>query len=237
VSYVSLYSYSAGGVEASDAFAAFYDIESGLTQTTETMGACEIETTSFGMGGGLPDDYDAGTITISGGLQTVVMTSGPSGYDGFTSDAALWAGDETLTVSAVGAGIAAFEATIVAPRHLEITAPLYTIGMPLDVDRASDFTLTWTGSSAGELRVQLVGPQELPAPQIAVTCTFDPAAGSATIPAAALSRIEPTGTGTISVDTVGSADVTVPDWGVVHVTARTPAVRPIRQYSTSVTYR
>jgi hypothetical protein len=237
VSYVSAYNYAAGTVESSSVTAGLYDIESGLTSSIETMGACEVETTSFGMAGGLPDYADAGAITIGGGLQTVVLANGPGGYMAFTSEAALWAGGETLTVSGAGAEIPAFEAMITAPQHLEITAPLYTLGMPLDVDRASDLTLTWTGTSAGQLRVRFSGPQELPMPQITVTCHFDPAAGTATIPAAALSQIEPAGTGTVSVDTVSSTEVTVAGWGIVRVSANTPALRPVRQYSTSVEYR
>ena len=73
-------------------------------------------------------------------------------------------------------------------------------------------------------------------PQVSIACAFPAADGAGTIPAAALSRIEPVGRGTIGAEVVSRTTASVPDWGAVEIAA-TASVLGRGRWGTSVELR
>lgn len=238
-SYISAYSYDDGVNQSSTVVAQFYDQDpSPIVFTTDTVGPCEIRNAMSAEGGGFPNYFDAGLLRVEGGTQTVELGLDPGGfYDAFTADTALFAGGETLTISAQGSDVPGFTTTVVAPAHVQVTAPVYPVGLPYAVDRSADLTFTWTGTSDGQIRVRFGGPQAPPDLGTTVTCWFSPGDGTGTVPGAALERIQLAGTGTLAVDVVSTSVVTTAGWGAVDITVDTPGLAPtFGAYGTSVDF-
>jgi hypothetical protein len=244
-SYFSATSYDYGEVESGLALAGFYDQEpSPVTRTvTGLEGDCQLEvSTSVGDpgAGAFPDYRDAGVLRIDGAELDVEL-----GYAGYyepfqTESARLWGGGESLRFEGGGgADIGAFEATLLAPSHVVVTAPVFPLGDPagIAVARDRDLAISWTGSSAGDVVVRVTGPiadgtQEL------ITCRFSPEAGRGTVPASALARLTVTGEGTVTIDVRSARTIGVEGWGAVELDASVAAVAMTgHQYSTIATIR
>ena len=227
--YVSATSYSFGDIFSSSVIAGFYDqTPVPLTKTEETVGPCTVEVVDFGgQDGGFPQYASAGTITFSGGSEVISLTHGPGGYGSFsTGDAALFTGGEMLVIAGSGGSdVPAFQASLTAPAHVTVDAPVYFAGQKLEPDKDSDLAFEWSGASAGEIEVTLAGPQQLPEPQTVVRCYFDAAAGAGAVPAAALGKVVLSGTGTASVRVVTRTTVETPGWGPVRIRASMPALK------------
>jgi hypothetical protein len=86
------------------------------------------------------------------------------------------------------------------------------------VSRSAAFTLSWTPAAApsGDLAVVLL--EELASTTTTITCTFSQAAGTGTVPAAALSYLTPmasnTDFATLQASAVASTTVELPGWNV-----------------------
>ena len=228
VSYISADSYSGLGGANGTVIAGFYDeVPSGLSTTSEQIGPCVVNITTFGDGKFKLEKHRVGTITLSGGLEPVTMKPGPGGdYPAFQGKAALWLGGEPLVFDATGGDIPGFSATVAAPSHVRITAPVLPIGKALPLPRSSDLALAWTGDSAGQVIYRISGPQKLPAPQTTLTCAFTPSDGKGTVPKAALGKIALTGTGTISATSLSAAEPKAGLWDAVSIQAEARALRP-----------
>jgi hypothetical protein len=87
---------------------------------------------------------------------------------------ALWQGGETLTVSAAGADVPAFSATVIGPANSTVTMPADPSPAMLTVDRSMDLTLAWTGGSQ-TLKVDVVTVGAT------IECRFSASAGTGTI--------------------------------------------------------
>lgn len=165
------------------------------------------------------------------------LAHGSGGYQGWTSDVALFTGGETLTITATGAKVPAFEATLPAPAHLAMNAPVYPLGSPMPIDKTQDLVFEWSGESVGEMEIRISGPQQLPEPQTDIHCRFPASAGTGTVPAAVLSKVTLSGSGTIAADVAATREVVTAGWGPVSLRASSPALKPNGvQYSTSLTW-
>ena len=222
VSYFAVDSYSGFGGANSVATGGLYDeVPSPLITTTEEMGACTVRTTTFlGTEGVDLVPKDAGDMTISGGTQDLVLEPAYPSYAAATADVAIFMGGETITFSTEGGKLPAFAGSVVAPTHPIISSPKAIVGQKLQYDPTQDLEIVWEGSGVGELRVRLSGPQNLPAPQVSVHCSFPVGAGKAAIPAAALAKITEKGTGTLAMDAVEQTTVVVEGWGGIELSAR-----------------
>ncbi len=231
VSYISADSYAGQGGANATVIAGFYDeVPSGLSSTSEQIGPCVVRTTTFGDGKFKLEKHSVGTITLSGGLEVVTLKPGPGGdYPAFQGKAALWKGGEALIFDTTGGDIPGFSATVAAPSHVRITAPVLPLGKALPVPRTADLAVGWTGDSTGQVVFHLSGPQQLPAPQTTLSCYFTPADAKGTIPKEALAKIALTGTGTVSAMSLSAAEPKAGLWEAVTIQA---AARALRQSDT-----
>lgn len=133
-------------------------------------------------------------ITVSAGTIAIDLGGAPLGRFGFAgigyvplssaeSDALAWNPGDTLAVSATGGQVVAFEATIVAPPAFASVTPDLEITSQVVVRLAQDFTVSWTppAQAMGDVTLELFDPLGF-----YLDCTAPDAAGSLTVPAAAL---------------------------------------------------
>jgi len=156
-------------------------------------------------------DQDAGTITVGGGPRTATVSFDGDAYPLEYSDTdELFLGGETITIAAAGSDvIPAFSHTLEAPGPLVLTAPdlsslVITKGQPLDV--------AWTGASAGTATA-MISSREADL-WVFVDCSWDPAAGSGTIPAQAIEHLPLTDTGDFRVVSQHTMQVTPGGWDI-----------------------
>ena len=185
VSYFSIDSYSGHGGANTVATGGLYDeVPSPSNTTLEPMGDCTVRTTTFfGTEGVDLVPNDAGDLTISGGTQDLLLTPAYPNYAHATAELAVFTGGETITFTAEGGKLPGFAGSVIAPTHPIISAPKAIVGQKLQYDPTQDLELVWEGQGVGRLLVRLSGPQNLPAPQVNIHCSFPVTAGKAVIPA------------------------------------------------------
>lgn len=163
--------------------------------TRTTVGSCVVNKCPVQPlpEGGTAQLLSAGAITVTGGIIPAPgITVEPNANGSYAKQGAggLWAGGETFTFFAAGGAVAGFTQTATAPSPVSIATP--TLPAPptgIDVPKASDFTITWaTGStSAGKVGVTLGSANATT--NNSIVCSFDVAAKSGTVPAAALAKM------------------------------------------------
>src|SRR5262249_26509279 len=109
-----------------------------------------------------------------------------------------------LHIVAAGAadGVPPFDQMITAPSDAMLTAPMFTAGQHLAINRAVPFDVAWTSdpSPVGQVSIFLGGPTIAGMPATSMTCTYPISAASASIPASTLQMIA-AGSGMIAVST------------------------------------
>lgn len=181
--------------------------------TQRTQGACTINecTTPATDGGAAPQDAgasnngarSAGVITISGGGQMVQLMPGADNqYMTSNQQVQVFAPGTALTVSAAGdpMGVPAFTGMLTMPSAVTVTAPMLSFTAATPISRSQALAAAWTGGTTGKVSVVLVSSQS--SSSVTVSCSFDAAGGTGTVPADIMALL-PAGTGTIA---VGSTD-------------------------------
>jgi hypothetical protein len=165
--------------------------------TYSTMGSCGIS--SCTMKTVPPPSPTAGTVSTSGTL--VPLSTMPDSFGVYASSTQTdpaWNGGESITIGATGADVPAFMATLAAPTSVTVTQPA-AIGST--IDRAADFTLSWTGASAGVVVVSVN------AGSVSVECRFAPAAQHGVVPSMVLQQL-PAGMATVGLSTATTTRLT-----------------------------
>ncbi len=165
----------------------------GSACASRAVGACSVFRCAPAAGGGqVLSNLNAGTITVTGGSQQAVLVPASDNtysYSGLVS----FSTGATVGFAATGADVAAWNANVTFPSPITVTNPS---GNRLVVDHTTDLAMAWTGGSS---KVLVTVQEGVPDRLVEVTCLFDGASGTATIPAAALSDLEPS-------TTLGSGD-------------------------------
>jgi hypothetical protein len=163
--------------------------------------------------GGIPPEFSAGTITITGGTLSAPITltyDAATGYSVFSSTTPIYTPGNTFNVSAVGADIAAFSgASAAAPNDIVITSPSGGTGTNLmyTIDESTDLVITWTGGSAGaEVDVNLSNLDDSSL-ALSASCIFDASAGTGTIPTALLTQLGSFTSGYLQMYPISTASV------------------------------
>jgi hypothetical protein len=157
---------------------------------------------------GMPVAPNAGVITIAGGAsEMVTLTPDAMGlYPVATGTMPLWpSSDAVLTVMGAGAEAPMFGVSLPGPDAVALTAPA---GGSIPV--ASDLTVTWSGSTPGEVVASLSASRE---GSFSLECRFEPAAGTGVIPASALMEIG-VGAGFLSLRSEQSRTITRSGWDI-----------------------
>jgi hypothetical protein len=90
----------------------------------------------------------------------------------------------TVDFSATGGIIPAFSGSLTAPTPVTFTNPL------TEIDHTKDLVINWTGGASGGF-VEVKIAETTPNYDVAVECAFDAAAGTGTVPAAAMTDLVP----------------------------------------------
>jgi hypothetical protein len=157
---------------------------------TQSGSCCYEPPPATSSSGGLPTAYSAGTITVADGSTTIGTLPFASGayavLDSATTPAFTWNPGDSLTVSAPGATIDSFNATVKAPGLIAGLTPSFTAPA---ITLASDWTVTWTpDTQSGETMIVTVTSQGTPA-KGEVSCTVADSAATVTVPAALLGNL------------------------------------------------
>ena len=151
----------------------------------------------------------AGAITATAGGTPLTSSPAADGIYAFVSGPPFAPGT-TVAFAAAGADVPAFTADVVMPSPVEVTDPPAAAG--LVIDRASARTFSWTPGT-GDVYVYLddLGAQNIVYPLTVgtvVRCVFPSAAGTATIPASMLGRLE-AGDATIAITGIAESQMDV----------------------------
>ena len=184
-------------------------------------------------GNNLTPSRSLGDITVTVAGSEVVVPIG----EWFTSaPAPLWEGTATIDVQTSGADLPPFQRTLVGPSAVDMIAPDFPpIGVRLAVDWDAPFELTWSPGVADE-RVHATLSWSAPGGDFTtqggfpdfywttVTCSFDAASGTGTIPAEALREVptKPIGATKLEVSSLESSLVPF-DGCDVAISAENPA--------------
>lgn len=128
---------------------------------TSTIGACAVTECSIPQQPSVPGPSTgpratAGTISVvgllaDGGIGTASNAPSETGSD---ADSRFWAPGTTVTVSATGGRVPAFETTLKLPKPITLTSP--TCGFFCDTIRSDEpLTLTWTGDAEATVMAYL----------------------------------------------------------------------------------
>ena len=174
--------------------------------TLQTLGPCKLQQCPTSTPAG---PQSAGTITITGATKPLSLVPGTDKvYAQQTSTTTLFAGGESISFAAAGADLPAFTVSVTTPAKATITAPTKpAAGSLLAVNRAQDFTVSWTGGGGGKVQVYLSDNAK------ALFCRFDGSAGTGKVPAAALALLS-AGSGAFAMASIGLATKTAGDWDV-----------------------
>lgn len=186
-------------------FEAKYDAIVGAVTYTE-VGPCQITEypTTAGLFG--PSVSDVGLVIVDyGGLEPLVLEP-PAEYVFFAAEPAPFDAGSAISMDVEGgSGIAPQHADLVFPEGIVVTSPALE---NLVIDRAQDFEISWTG---GSHRVNVALSSEEPlggedVHRIDIRCSFDAAAGLASLPSEALMFLLP-GEGGMVVNVTDSVDI------------------------------
>jgi hypothetical protein len=157
-----------------------------------------------------PTYASAGTVSVTGLAQPVSLTPQANKmYTAFTSQATLFSGGETITITGAGADVPAFSIGITGPGRATITQPAKPSGT-FTINRAQDFTVRWSGGGAGKVFVYVSGPSGSGA---SLNCGFDASAGMGSVPAAALGML-PAGSGAFSSASLAVKSIDTGGWRI-----------------------
>ena len=144
---------------------AWFVPESGYSPncTRSTVAGCQITDCvipSTGSSAQVVAMDNAGTITATGSGGSAAMTFGANGYDGFSTSPALWAEDETITVSSTGGTVPPLTGqTVTAPHPITLTSPACDAEIGPDcgsISRASPLSVSWTGGAGNKVLVGIL---------------------------------------------------------------------------------
>src|SRR5688500_11276156 len=192
------------------ASAGFWMVGASYCTNGSPVGPCEVMMCPAGMQP--PPDASAGMITITGGVMPITLTpNADKSYTALTSQTApLFSGGASVMLSAAGADVPAFSASLTMPAKATITSPVEPPSSSpyLIVNRAQDFTVRWSGGG-GTFQIGMYSPTTWPA----LVCKFPASAGSGTIPSSALMML-PAGMGSFAMATIADGDKVAGDYAV-----------------------
>jgi hypothetical protein len=161
------------------------------TISTRTDGPCEIKKS---MGGSPGAVVSAGMVTISGGVPGTILLPQSADNRYLSQQVGFrYAANDMLTVNATGATVPAFSTMVTFPSTLTVTSPT-----TLTTLRKAGLSVAWTPTT-GSVTVYI--PQYSTTPNTLISCVYDAALGTATIPASALADLTTGMTATVSVST------------------------------------
>lgn len=214
VGFVSVY--SDREADSARASAAFLRDGSAFVCTEITEGACTLFDCAArpAPDGGVGTPASAGAIGITGGSQAVALAVASDGYyDPVVVNAPLFAGGETLTVTAPGAsgadGVPAFSASLTAPKVAILTAPALPSG-DLVVDRSQDLPVSWSNALTETVLVTLGSQRQLP---LEIECRFSGSGGTGVVPASLLAHL-PKGSGFFEILTRAEQQTQAGSWTI-----------------------
>jgi hypothetical protein len=160
-----------------------------------SVSACDLTGGTMSDPRNLVGALNAGTITIaaSGGSLKLPYGDGSYNADGETQ---LFVGGSAISIAGGGgADLPAFAAQrLVAPTDIVVTSPSCSVDSLRsdagcgDLDRTTDLSVTWTGGGAGIVVAHLETATDTTATY--VSCVFEAAGGSGTIPATILGMLK-----------------------------------------------
>jgi hypothetical protein len=172
-----------------------------------TIGPCEL---SFGSGGSPP--MDSGQLSLSGGFMSETLMYEASGYPPLSLLETVWPAGFTVSVSATGATVPAWSASVVMPQVASIAAP--DLASIPTWSRTSDVTFTWQGGTHF-VTITVGSVSGL------LECHFPATASSGTIPAAALAKLPP-GMAVVSGSSTNRTVTNAGDWEISLIAAHVP---------------
>jgi hypothetical protein len=168
-------------------------VDGGACVTTSCPGAGDAGASDAAV----PMAPNAGTLTVTGG-----PVFGATGFplspanDGtylYASPHAIFATGDTLGVAGAGATVPAFSTeTVVAPAPIKLTAPTppTTASGKMTIPTTADLTVSWTGGTTGAKMYFTVNAVfTASSGGASVTCSWDAAAGTGTVPQANLTPL------------------------------------------------
>jgi hypothetical protein len=199
-----------------------------------TVNVCDTTSSDASDASSAKKAPNAGTITITGGsLPSSGLTLEPSGKNGAyamasLSDVAFESG-AALTVSASGGDVPAFEGhSVHAPSDLDVTSPALDPQSPIVLDRSKSLAVAWSDGKDGDVTVSLTTTKVGGGRYAQVQCKTSAASGKASIPAAALAKLDDADGsdvfGSISVSSSSSSSFKAGDYETTFLVVGSPVI-------------
>lgn len=193
--------------------------------TSRSTDACSIFRCDISAGGAAPlTNLSAGTITITGGsTQGTLVPGSDKSYSEASTGVVSFSTGATVGFRASGGDdIRSWVSSVLFPSPIRVTNPQSGI-----IDHTKGLALTWTGGSS---MVLATIEESVPDRIVLISCLFDAAGGSGTIPPAAVSDLEPSST---LGGSGGEGDLSILSVGATHVS---PAGFPVLIAAGSVAF-
>ena len=171
----------------------------------EEDGPCRVTdciTQSADAGTPAYETVSAGVVQLLGANQPLSLSPDASGtYTAITGQEKLWSGGATLTISAGGNIVPAFEETLFGAAPVTLTSPAMPApGTQTTLSTSSPLSLTWSGGVGGTVTVMLTRTiTGATTRSVLVSCTYPATDGAGTVPASAMAALPPGPDGTFVV--------------------------------------
>lgn len=192
-------------------------------------GPCRItDCTTEPADGGTPayESASAGAISLAGANKPLTLVpTGSGSYEVLSGQEKLWSGGATLSISAAGDEVPAFDANLYGAVPALLTLPvLPPAGTPVTLSTKTPLSIAWTGAGGGKMMAMLTRSVTSGTTRtVMVSCTFEASTGSGTVPASAMGAIPPGPDGTFQVLGGDLKAIDVSGW-TVNVQEYVPAV-------------
>lgn len=167
---------------------------------------------------GLAPQVSAGAIEVHGArIPLTLMPDAGGRYRQEAGPGPLWVEGGALTVSASGADVPPFVLSLPRMGLVRMTNPTGSGVASAAVDRLVPLSVTWTGSSVGQVAVTVLSFEQGPRDHhtVSIHCVYSAARGGATVPAALVARLIAGSVGTISLSGRVTTEVRAGEWLVI----------------------
>lgn len=191
----------------------------GSNCTTTHVGACDVY--ACALNGPTPDAgavryAGAGEIDITGGFFDYSLSTSAGTYVTVSQQQLLYQQGTVLYVSGTGAEVPAFSnKALIVPGSFTVSSP--SSGSTLALPRTQALALAWFGASGRTVNVNVSTIQQN-VKSVTIACKFPGSSGSASVPAAAMNRLLPSGSGTYGTVSIAAPAETIFNAGAWQIT-------------------
>jgi hypothetical protein len=161
------------------------------------------------------EKVSAGPVSLAGANIPLTLTPDATGtYEVRTGQERLWTKGASLTISAQGGEVPAFQTTLTGVGSAVVSVPAAASGSTMTISTKEPLALAWSGAEGGTMTATLSRNDANKARSVTISCSFDGAKTTGTVPASVMAMIPPGPLGSLVLMGGDNRRVDVSDWTI-----------------------